>query len=120
MLMLLAELYFTSYKMNKDDLEKLMVKEFFINLDKAIVCPHQMCDELGKHFRCYDLKYENCSQYLIHKRALEALKSYHSNSKTKRKGLNSLYPSVSYGRYNNKDTKLWVSGFNKTIKPKDR
>ena len=44
-------------------LEKKLTKEFFKDLDRAIVCPHQMCREMGEHFRCYDSTYENCSHY---------------------------------------------------------
>ena len=50
--------------MKNDKLEERMVKEFFINLDRALCCPHQMCEELGKHFRCYTLDYEQCDKYL--------------------------------------------------------
>jgi len=47
-----------------DKLEERMVREFFTNLDRALCCPHQMCEELGKHFRCYNLDYEQCDKYL--------------------------------------------------------
>lgn len=50
--------------MEKDKLEQKLVKEFFKDLNRALVCPVQQCKERGKHFRCYDSSYENCSGYL--------------------------------------------------------
>ena len=49
---------------DSDNLEKLFLAQAFRNINKNFMCPHKDCDELGNHFRCYDLSFENCDIYL--------------------------------------------------------
>ena len=50
-------------KKNSNNLEKRFLEKAFRDLDRNIVCPNQDCEELGNHFKCYDLSYENCEVY---------------------------------------------------------
>lgn len=49
---------------NSNNLEKRFIKNAFKNLNRKLVCPHNDCNYLGTHFRCYDLSYEDCDIYI--------------------------------------------------------
>lgn len=49
---------------NSNDLEKKFIENAFKNLDRKVVCPHENCQYIGTHFRCYDLSFEKCDIYI--------------------------------------------------------
>lgn len=52
--------------MKTHKLEDRLTRKFFRDLDRALVCPYQVCRELGEHFRCYSLDFEECDLYIRH------------------------------------------------------
>ncbi len=56
---------------NSNNLEKQFLEKAFRNLDRKIQCPNEECNELGNHFRCYDLMFENCDIYLRYKQGFK-------------------------------------------------
>lgn len=49
---------------NSNRLEKNFIEKEFKSLDRKLICPNEDCKELGVHFRCYDLSFEDCDVYL--------------------------------------------------------